>query len=172
MGCGPACQRTALGSLFSPSTFIRIPGILLRSPGLHGKHLYSLSHLAGPHLIFLRQGPLLNEKLTPLKLSQSRPGLYSTWLKLKSLCHMTSSLLNEPRPQGPLYLLVLGVKPISSYNEASSPPLPSQPRIPSNTEHKLSRLALNLRSTCLSFPSSWNDRLVLPGLATINVLNQ
>lgn len=161
-----------MGSLFSPSTFIRIPGILLRLPGLHGKHLYSLSHLAGPHLIFLRQGPLLNEKLTPLKLSQSRPGLYSTWLELKSLCHMTSSLLNEPRPQGPLYLLVLGVKSISSYNEASSPPLPSQPRIPSNTEHKLSRLALNLRSTCLSFPSSWNDRLVLPGLATINVLNQ
>lgn len=39
-------QRVIFGSQFSPSTFMWVLGI--RSPGLHAKCFYPLSHLAGP----------------------------------------------------------------------------------------------------------------------------
>lgn len=41
-------QSTNLWSWFSPSTFMSVPGIKLRSPGLFDKNLYLLSHLP-PH---------------------------------------------------------------------------------------------------------------------------
>lgn len=46
----PICgsQSTNLWSWFSPSTFMSVPGIKLRSPGLFDKNLYLLSHLP-PH---------------------------------------------------------------------------------------------------------------------------
>lgn len=51
-GCMPGhtCgdQRTALWSSFSPSTFMCILGVKLKSPGLQGKCLYPVSHLACP----------------------------------------------------------------------------------------------------------------------------
>jgi hypothetical protein len=40
-------QRTTLCSLFSPSAFIHIMGLKLRSPGLCHMHLSLLSHLTG-----------------------------------------------------------------------------------------------------------------------------
>lgn len=41
-------QRTASWSLFSPSIFIWVLAIGLRSWGEHSKHFYSLTHLTGP----------------------------------------------------------------------------------------------------------------------------
>lgn len=41
-------QRTALWSLFSPSIFIWVLAIELRSWGWHSKHFYPLTHLTGP----------------------------------------------------------------------------------------------------------------------------
>lgn len=48
-GAQHACggQPTAVYSQFSPSTFMKVPGIEPRSPGLHSKCLYILSHFNG-----------------------------------------------------------------------------------------------------------------------------
>lgn len=46
--CACAGQRTLLCNQVSPSTFMSFLVIDLRSPGLYGKCLYQLSHLASP----------------------------------------------------------------------------------------------------------------------------
>lgn len=45
-------QRTSLWSQFSPFKFVWDLGIVFRSLGLHDKHIYLLSHLANPLLVF------------------------------------------------------------------------------------------------------------------------